>query len=132
MRKCGDLMKLRTVQRNVWANKRRKGFNTTNVPMEICLLQGEIAELFDAWRRKEASVGEELADVAIYLLGLSQMLGFDLEEEIAKKVAINEQRRYVEQNGSLVKVASHQPETATRSAEPVALLLPFPPLEPEG
>jgi len=48
----------------------RKGFNTTDIPLEFCLLQGEIAEAFDAWRKGRADVGEELADVAIYLLGL--------------------------------------------------------------
>jgi len=36
----------------------------------ICLLHGEVAEAFDAWRKGREDVGEELADVAIYLLGL--------------------------------------------------------------
>ena len=53
-----------------WKNKVAKGFNTTDIPLEFCLLQGEIAEAFDAWRKGRADVGEELADVAIYLLGL--------------------------------------------------------------
>jgi NTP pyrophosphatase (non-canonical NTP hydrolase) len=48
----------------------REGFNTTDVPLEFCLLHGEIAEAFEAWRTGREDVGEELADVAIYLLGL--------------------------------------------------------------
>jgi hypothetical protein len=39
-----------------------KGFSTTDVPLEFCLLQGEIAEAFDAWRKGRQDLGEELAD----------------------------------------------------------------------
>ena len=45
-------MEIRSAQRLVWENKLVKGFNTTDVPMELCLLQGEVAEAFDAWRHK--------------------------------------------------------------------------------
>jgi NTP pyrophosphatase (non-canonical NTP hydrolase) len=97
-------MQLRATQHAVWDNKVSKGFNTTDVPLEICLLQGEIAELFDAWRHKDKTeIGEELADVAIYLLGLAQMLKVDLEAEIHRKMEINYKRRYVRKGGVLVK-----------------------------
>ena len=36
----------------------------------------------------------ELADVAIYLLGLSEILNIDLEDEILKKVYKNSKREY--------------------------------------
>ena len=39
-------------------------------------------------------LGEELADVAIYLLGLSEILGINLEDEIQKKVCKNAKREY--------------------------------------
>ena len=65
------------------ANKVAKGFNTTDVPLEFCLLQGEIAVAFDAWRKGCEDVGEELADVAIYLLGLVEMASIDLQATIA-------------------------------------------------
>jgi hypothetical protein len=42
-------MQIRTAQKLAWENKVAKGFNTTDVPLEFCLLQGEIAEAFDAW-----------------------------------------------------------------------------------
>ena len=64
-------MEIRSGQKLAWANKVAKRFNTTNVPLEFCLLQGEIAEAFDAWRKGREDAGEELADVAIYLLGLA-------------------------------------------------------------
>ena len=41
-------------QQLVWENKKAKGFNTTDVPLEFCLLQGEVAEAFDAWRKGRA------------------------------------------------------------------------------
>jgi hypothetical protein len=66
--------------RLAWENKIAKGFNTTDIPLEFCLLQGEIAEAFDAWRKGREDMGEELADadIAIYLFGLAQMTGVDL------------------------------------------------------
>ena len=72
-------MDIRSGQRLAWENKKAKGFNTTDVPLEFCLLQGEVAEAFDAWRKSRASVGEELADVAIYLFSLAEMTGVDLQ-----------------------------------------------------
>ena len=44
-------------------NKVPKGFSTTDVPLEFCLLQGEIAEAFGALRKGREVVGAELADV---------------------------------------------------------------------
>lgn len=52
---------------------------------------------------KKDDLGSELADVAIYLLGLSQMLGFSLEEEINNKLKINENRHYEKVNEVLLK-----------------------------
>ena len=53
-------------------------------------------ELFQAWLKEDQeNINEELADVAIFLLGISEMLCSDLGEDIVKKVAINEKRKYV-------------------------------------
>ena len=87
-------MELKKIQKDIWQNKVNKGFNTTDVNKEFCLLYGEVAEAYDAWRKKKDDLNEELADIAIYLMGLSEMLGFDLEEEIEKKVSKNEKRVY--------------------------------------
>ncbi len=97
-------MDLRVAQQAAWKNKLRKGFNTDDVTLEICLLQGEVAEFFDAWRRGRPEVGEELADVAIYLLGLAEMIGVDLDDQVERKIRKNEQRIYESQNGVLTKV----------------------------
>jgi hypothetical protein len=97
-------MDIRSGQKLAWENKVAKGFNTTDVPLEFCLLQGEVAEAFDAWRKGHDSLGEELADVAIYLMGLATMTGVELEDEIAAKIDKNSSRDYRRlANGALVK-----------------------------
>jgi NTP pyrophosphatase (non-canonical NTP hydrolase) len=62
---------------------------------------------FDAWRKGREDVGEELADVAIYLLGLAEMTGIDLQDEIEAKLAKNAARVYHRlPNGALAKSKS--------------------------
>jgi NTP pyrophosphatase (non-canonical NTP hydrolase) len=100
-------MDIRSAQKLAWQNKVAKGFNTTDVPLEFCLLQGEIAEAFDAWRQGREDAGEELADVAIYLLGLAEMTGVDLQDRIEAKMAKNAARVYQRPpNGVLAKDTS--------------------------
>ena len=99
-------MELREMQKRVYENKLKHGFNTSNVPLEFCLLEGELSEAFEAWIKKHDNLAEELADTAIYLMGLSQILGIDLQDEVEKKMKINESREYVMVNGVLVKKGS--------------------------
>jgi NTP pyrophosphatase (non-canonical NTP hydrolase) len=95
----------KTLQQSIFANKAARGFNTTDVPLEICLLQAEVSEFFDAWRRQEPGQGEELADVGIFLLGIAEMAGVDLGEEIDRKLAINAGRTYKRSaSGVMLKV----------------------------
>ena len=54
----------------------------------------------------KTTVGEELADIAIYLMGLSEILDIDLETEIEKKMAINKDRVYQLVDGVLTKTSS--------------------------
>ena len=75
------------MEKQIWQNKLNKGFNTTDVNKKFCLLYGEVGEAYDAWKKKKDDLGEELADIAIYLMGLSEMIGFDLEEQILNKVS---------------------------------------------
>lgn len=97
-------MDIRAAQKLAWENKLAKGFNTTDVPLEFCLLSGEVAEAFDAWRKGRPQVAEELADTAIFLLSLAEMIGADLQEAVEAKLAANEARVYRRlPNGTLVK-----------------------------
>lgn len=98
-------MDLRIAQKVVYKNKVDKGFNITDVNKEFCLLYGEVAEAYDAWKKRQDDVGEELADIAIYLLGLSEILGVDLASEIEKKMEINQNREYEIIDGVLKRVS---------------------------
>ena len=97
-------MDLKKLQKEIYQNKVDKGFNTTDVNKEFCLLYGEVGEAYDAYRKGKDDLGEELADIAIYLLGLSEILGKDLEEEIKNKVQINKNRKYKDVNGAKIKI----------------------------
>lgn len=99
-------MEVKDMQKRIYQNKVNHGFNITNVPLEFCLLEGEVSEAFEAYNKKHDNLAEELADVAIYLMGLSEILGGDLQDEIEKKMAINEKREYKSVNGTLVKKGS--------------------------
>jgi NTP pyrophosphatase (non-canonical NTP hydrolase) len=97
------MLELSAVQREAFANKVRKGFNTTDVALEFGLMTSEVSEAFTAWYRGQ-DVGEELADIVIYVAGLAEILGVDLDEEVRRKLAINRERVYVPlPNGALVK-----------------------------
>lgn len=103
IKKKGENMK--DIQKQIWQNKINKGFNTTDVNKEFCLLYGEVAEAYEAYRKKKEDLNEELADIAIYLMGLSEMLGYDLETEIKNKVNKNEKRVYKKIDGVNVRIS---------------------------
>ena len=88
------MVDLKKLQEEIYKNKVDKGFNVTDVNKEFCLIYGEVAEAYEAWRKKKDDLGEELADISIYLLGLSEILGINLESEIQKKVYKNSKREY--------------------------------------
>jgi NTP pyrophosphatase (non-canonical NTP hydrolase) len=97
---------IRSAQKAAWENKIAKGFNTTDVPLQFCVLNGEMAEAFDAWHKKKENLGEELADIAIYLMGLAEMTGVDLQQAVETKLAVNQARMYQRlPNGVLVKAS---------------------------
>lgn len=86
---------IKELQKEVIQNKINHGFNNTDVKFELLLLYGEVNELFQAWLKDDdKNMGEELADVAIFLLGISEMLDKDLGKEILKKMEINKNRVY--------------------------------------
>ncbi len=97
------MVDLRKLQKKVYENKVNKGFNVTDLNVEFCLAYGELSEAYVAWENKKEDLGEELADVAIYLMGISEILGINLEEEIVNKIEKNAKRVYVKKNNVFVK-----------------------------
>ena len=99
-------MEISEVQRQAWHNKLAKGFNTTDVALEFGLLMAELGEAFTAWRKRQDDLGDELADVLIYVTCLAEMTGIDLSGEVERKLARNAVRVYQrDDRGVLHRVA---------------------------
>jgi len=95
---------LKKLQKDVYRNKVEKGFNVTDIAMEFCRAHEELSEAFKKYNHNEEGVAEELADVAIFLLGMAEILGYDLEKEIAEKAEKNKKRVYERHGGSWIRV----------------------------
>ena len=104
------MIDLKQLQKDIYKNKLNKGFNVTDINKEFCLTYGEMAEAYEAWRKKQTDAGEEIADVVIYLLGLSEILNVDLETEILKKVNKNKHRQYKIIDGVNTRVKEYSEE----------------------
>jgi NTP pyrophosphatase (non-canonical NTP hydrolase) len=88
------MVDLKELQKEVVRNKIEKGFNTTDVALEFCRAHEELSEAFSKFNKNQDGTAEEFADVAIFLLGMCEMLGYDLEKELVRKIEINKNRKY--------------------------------------
>lgn len=88
------MVDLKKLQKEVMRNKVEKGFNTTNVALEFCRAHEELSEAFSKHNKNQSGVAEEFADVTIFILGMCENMGFDLEKELVKKIEINKKRKY--------------------------------------
>ena len=98
------MVNLKKLQKRIFKNKLAKNFNVTDVALEFCLAHEELSEAWRAYNKRLPDLGEELADVAIYLLGLAEILRIDLEKEILHKIAKNEKRVYKRVRGVNMRV----------------------------
>ncbi|MFI2031640.1 MazG-like family protein [Streptomyces buecherae] len=99
-------MEIGAAQKLAWENKTLKGFNTTDVALEFGLLTAEVGEAFTAWRKGLPDLGEELADIFLYLTALAEMNGVDLDTEVAHKIEKNTRRTYERnEHGALVRTS---------------------------
>lgn len=88
------MVDLKALQKEVIRNKLEKGFNTTNVALEFCRAHEELSEAFSKHNRNQDGVAEEFADVMIFILGMCESMGFDLEKELVAKIEKNKNRKY--------------------------------------
>lgn len=98
------MIDLKQLQQQIYQNKLDKKFNVTDIAIEFCFIHEELSEAYRAYYKKLPDLGEELADVVIYLLGLAEILGIDLEKEILQKVEKNKKRIYKKINGENIRV----------------------------
>ena len=89
------MVDLKKLQEEVMRNKIEKGFNTTDVAMEFCRAHEELSEAYSKFSKNQDGVAEEFADVAIFILGMCEILGYDLEKELVHKMGINKNRKYI-------------------------------------
>jgi NTP pyrophosphatase (non-canonical NTP hydrolase) len=88
------MIDLKELQKEVIRNKLEKGFNTTDIALEFCRAYEELSEAFTKHNRNQPGVAEEFADVTIFILGMCEQMGFDLEKELIRKIEINKNRKY--------------------------------------
>ena len=89
------MVDLKELQKEVMRNKVEKGFNLTNVALEFCRAHEELSEAFSKHNKNQPGVAEEFADVMIFILGMCENMGFDLEKELIRKIEINKKRKYI-------------------------------------
>ena len=88
------MVNLNELQKEVMRNKLEKGFNTKNVALEFCRAHEELSEAFSKHNKNQPGVAEEFADVMIFILGMCEEMGFDLEKELVAKIKKNKKRKY--------------------------------------
>lgn len=97
------MTQIEELQKRAFQNKIDKGFNIDDVQLNFLRTYEELAEAFEAYRKK-GDLGSELADVMIYLCSIAEMTGLNLSEEVEKKIDIIEGRTYRNINGEREKV----------------------------
>ncbi|MEK7539186.1 MAG: hypothetical protein AAB595_00885 [Patescibacteria group bacterium] len=88
------MVDLKKLQKEVMRNKLEKGFNTTDIALEFCRAYEELSEAFSKHNRNRPGVAEEFADVMIFILGMCEKMGFNLEKELIEKIEKNKNRKY--------------------------------------
>lgn len=93
---------LAELQRYVAAAEKERGFAAESTVQKCLLLGEEVGELFKAVRRASGlgvdstsrigEIGEELADVLLFLLAIANRCGVDLETALREKVNVNSKR----------------------------------------
>jgi len=76
-------------------NAKEKGFwdEERNFGEALALIHSEVSEALEAYRNYDTDgIGEELADIVIRVFDLAHGLGFDIEEEITRKMEYNAHR----------------------------------------
>ena len=89
------MVNLKDLQKEVMRNKIEKGFNVSDMAFEFCRAHEELSEAFSKYNKNQEGVAEELADVTIFLLGMCEQLGYDLESELVHKIEVNKNRKYI-------------------------------------
>ena len=93
---------MKKLQKEIYQNKIKRGFNVTDVGKEIILMTEELGELARAYKNSNKKSSKEInnkeamidatGDLMVYCLGLCEMLGVDSEEVLKKIIEDNKKR----------------------------------------
>jgi NTP pyrophosphatase (non-canonical NTP hydrolase) len=100
-------MILHEMQKEVWENKIKRNFNTTDIGKEIILLTEELGELAKAYKHSNQMSAKKInnkdemidavGDMMIYNLGLCEMFGVKAEEVLIDIIKKNKVRSHTGQ-----------------------------------
>lgn len=108
-------MTIDEMQREAWRHSERAGFHkgaeNQSIPTKLMLIVSEASEALEEFRRtgltpelsknnywndgKPEGFPSELADIVIRVGDLAEMLGINLQEAVAEKMAYNKKRPYM-------------------------------------
>ena len=89
------MIDLKQKQMEIFDNKQRRGFNTTDIGKEIVLMTEELGELAKAFKNKDKDeMVDATGDLMIYCLGLCEILGTDSEALIHNITEHNKKREH--------------------------------------
>ena len=100
-------MVLSELQKEIFQNKVKRGFNITDIGKEIILMTEELGELAKAYKNSNKKSAREInnkdeitdaiGDLMIYCLGLCEMLGVNSEEILKNIIENNKERTHTDQ-----------------------------------
>ena len=99
-----DLQKL---QKEVFHNKVAQGSDTGDVNYAFGLIHGKLAQACEAFQKNDPALGEEFAEVVIFLLSLAEVLDLNLEKEVIRKVTKRNNRPYEKIDGVVVRTKGY-------------------------
>ena len=98
------MIDLQELQRAIYANKVRRGWNVTDVGKEIVLMVEELGELARAYKNsnkrpadqidQREEIVDAIGDLMVYCLGLSEMMGVNAAEVLTQIVETNKGRAH--------------------------------------
>lgn len=98
------MTELYQLQKEIYDNKVRRGFNTEDVGKEIIHLVEELRELANAYKNSDKKHAREISnkdlmvdavgDMMVFCLGLYEMFGVDGEKVLEEIVENNKTRTY--------------------------------------
>lgn len=88
-------MNLKELQKEIYENKKSRGFNVSDVGKEVVLMVEELGELARAVKNQnKEDMTDAVGDLMVYCLGMCEILGIDAQNLLEKIVENNKNREH--------------------------------------